>query len=82
MKTILEVSIQEASKAQVAINDSLLQTELTQTGTNIWELPTYDMNDRYECDGDEELKDEIRELFTVCGISEDEYSFSDIKTEE
>ena len=76
MKTILEVSLQEASKAQVAINDSLLQTELTQTGTNIWELPTYDMN------GDEELKDEIRELFTVCGISEDEYSFSDKKTEE
>ena len=82
MKTILEVSLQEASKAQVAINDSLLQTELTQTSTNIWELPTYDMNDRYECDDDEELKDAIRELFTVCGISEDEYSFSDIKTEE
>lgn len=81
MKTILEVSLQEASKAQVAIND-ILQTELTQTSTNVWDLPTYDMNDRYECDGDEELKDEIRELFTVCGISEDEYSFSDKKTEE
>ena len=78
----MPIKVQEASKAQVAINDSLLQTELTQTGTNIWELPTYDMNDRYECDGDEELKDEIRELFTVCGISEDEYSFSDKKTEE
>lgn len=82
MKTILEVSLQEASKAEVAINDSLLQTELTHTSTNIWELPTYDMSDRYECDGDEELKDEIRELCTVCGISEDEYSFSDKKTEE
>ena len=82
MKTILEVSLQEASKAQVAINDSLLQTELTQTGTNIWELPTYDMNDRYECDGDEELKDEIRELFSSFGIAEEEYSFTDKETEE
>ena len=82
MKTILEVSLQEASKAQVAINDSLLHTELTQTGTNIWELPTYDMNDRYECDGDEELKDEIRELFSSCEIAEEEYSFTDKETGE
>lgn len=82
MKTILEVSLQEASKAQNAIRYSLLRTELNQTSTNIWKLPAYDMNDGYECDGDEELKDEIRELFTTSGISEDEYSFSDKETEE
>ena len=82
MKTILEVSLQEASKAQVAINDSLLHTELTQTSTNIWELPIYDMNDGYECDGDEELKDEIRELFSSCEIAEEEYSFTDKETGE
>lgn len=82
MKTILEVSLQEASKAQNAIRYSLLRTELNQTSTNIWKLPAYDMNDGYECDGDEELKDEIRELFTTSGISEDEYSFSDEETEE
>ena len=40
------------------------------------------MNDGYECDGDEELKDEIRELFSACGISEEEYSFTDNETEE
>lgn len=82
MKTILEVSLQEASKAQDAIRYSMLRTELNQTSTNVWELPTYDMNDGYECDGDEELKDEIRELFTASGISDDEYSFSDEETEE
>lgn len=82
MKTILEVSLQEASKAQDAIRYSMLRTELNQTSTNVWELPIYDMNDGYECDGDEELKDEIRELLTASGISEDEYSFSDEKTEE
>lgn len=82
MKSILEVSLQEASKAQDAIRYSMLRTELNQTSTNVWELPTYDMNDGYECDGDEELKDEIRELFTASGISEDEYSFSDEETEE
>ncbi|WP_294590899.1 hypothetical protein [uncultured Bacteroides sp.] len=81
MNTILEVSLQEASKAQTAINDSSLRAELTPTSTNIWELPTYNMNDGYECDGDEELKDEIRELFSACGISEDEYSFIDKETE-
>lgn len=82
MKTILEVSLQEARKAQDAIRYSLLRSELTQTSTNIWELPVYDMHDGYECDGDEELKDEIRELFIECGISEDEYSFTDQETED
>lgn len=76
MKTILEVSLQEASKAKDAIRYSLLRTELNQTSTNVWELPTYDMNDGYECDGDEELKDEIRELFSSFGIAEEEYSFT------
>ena len=60
----------------------LLRTELNQTSTNVWELPTYDMNDGYECDGDEELKDEIRELFSSFGIAEEEYSFTDKETEE
>lgn len=77
MKTILEVSLQEASKAQVAISDSSLRSELTQTSTNIWELPIYDMSDGYECDGDEELKDEIREVFTMHRIPEGEYWFND-----
>lgn len=40
------------------------------------------MNDGYECDGDEELKDEIRELFSSFGIAEEEYSFTDKETEE
>ena len=82
MKTILEVSLQEASKSKDAIRYSLLRTELNQTSTNVWELPTYDMNDGYECDGDEELKDEIRELFSSFGIAEEEYSFTDKETEE
>ena len=75
MKTILEVSLQEASKAKDAIRYSLLRTELNQTSTNVWELPTYDMNDGYECDGDEEL-------FSSFGIAEEEYSFTDKETEE
>lgn len=82
MKTILEVSLQEASKAQVAISDSSLRSELTQTSTNIWELPIYDMSDGYECDGDEELKDEIREVFTMYRIPESEYWFNDEETED
>lgn len=82
MKTILEVSQQEANKAQAAINDSLLCGELNQVTTNIWELPVYDMNDGYECDGDEELRDAIRKIFAACGISQDEYSFTDKETEK
>lgn len=82
METTLEVSLKEASKAQVAINDSLLKEELNQTNTNIWKLPPYNINDGYECDGDDELREQICMLFKAYGIPEDEYSFINKDTED
>lgn len=77
MKTVLEVSLQEARQAQAAINDSPLRSELNQVSSNVWELPSYDMFDDEECDNDEELKDEIRDLFSQWRISEEEYEFNE-----
>lgn len=81
MKTVLKVSLQESNKAKVAISDSLLRSELKQTSSDAWELPSYDMNDGYECGGDEDIREAIQSLFTECSISEDEYWFNDEKLE-
>lgn len=83
MKTVLEVSLREAGKAQESINDNpALRVELEQVASDMWELPAYDENEEDEVEAHDQLMCDIDDQLKRCGIPTDEYWFNDINEEE
>lgn len=83
MKTVLEVSLREAGKAQESINDNpALRVELEQVASDVWELPDFDEEDEDEVEAHEQLMSDIDEQLKRCGIPTEEYWFNEINEED
>lgn len=71
MKAIIEVSLSQTQAAWEAINDfSYINSQLTQTASNVWETEEYDEDIEEEADAAEELICAIQEQFDRAGVTE------------
>lgn len=80
MKSVIEVSVSQARKAEEAINDcSAIRKHLEQTASNVWETEEYDETDDESREYQDYFLYEVQALFRSAGVTE--YEIDDLEEE-